>query len=51
MGKDGAVKIEWRTVGSHLPSYNKYSALSNRVMNKRLVNDNTEGIRDLRCTL
>jgi len=48
--KDGGVKREWRTVGSHLSSYNKYNALSNRVMNKGLVN-NTEGVRDLRCTL
>jgi len=43
--------MEWRTVGSHLFSYNKYSALSSRVMNKGPVNDNTEGVRDLRCML
>ena len=49
--KNEGVKREWRTVDSHLPSYNKYSALSSRVMNKGLVNDNTEGIRDLRHTL
>ena len=34
MGKRGGVKREWRTVGSRLPSNNKYSALSSRVMNK-----------------
>ena len=49
--KSGGVKREWRTVGSRLPSYNKYSALSSRVMNKGLVSDNTEGVRDLRRTL
>ena len=49
--KDGGVKSNWRSVGSHLPSYNKYSILSNRVMNKGLTSDNTEGVRDLRCTL
>jgi len=49
--KSRGVKREWRTVDSRLPSYNKYSALSSRVMNKGLVDDNTEGVRDLRCTL
>ena len=49
--KNGGVKREQRTVDSCLLSYNKYSALSSRVMNKGLVNDNTEGVRDLRCTL
>ena len=50
-GKDGGVKRKWRSVGSRLPSYNKYSVLSNRVMNKGLASDNTEGVRDLRRTL
>ena len=49
--KSGGVKREWRSVSSHLPSYNKYSVLSNRVMNKGLASDNTEGVRDLRRTL
>ena len=49
--KNGRVKRERRTIDSRLPSYNKYSALSSRVMNKGLVNDNTEGVRDLRRTL
>ena len=49
--KDRGVKREWRSVGSRLPSYNKYSVLSNRVMNKGLTSDNTEGVRDLRHTL
>jgi len=47
----GGVKREWRTVGSRLPSYNKYSALSSRIMNKGLADDNTEGTRDLRRTM
>ena len=47
----GGVKRQWRSVGSHLPSYSKYSALSNRVMNKELTFDNTEGVRELRRTL
>jgi len=50
-GKRGGVKREWRAVGSCLPSYNKYSALSSRIMNKGLAGDNTEGTRDLRCTM
>ena len=49
--KGRGVKREWRSVGSHLPSYNKYSALLNRVMNKGLVFDNTKGVRDLSCML
>ena len=49
--KDRGVKREWRSVGSRLPSYNKYTVLSNRVMNKGLASDNTEGVRDLRCTV
>ena len=49
--KSRGVKRERRTVDSRLPSYNKYSALSSRVMNKGLVDNNTEGIRDLRHTL
>ena len=49
--KDRGVKRKWRSVGFRLPSYNKYSILSNRVMNKGLASDNTEGVRDLRCTL
>ena len=49
--KSGGVKREWRTVSSCLPSYNKYSVLSNRVMNKGLASDNTEGVRDLRRIL
>ena len=49
-GREG-VKRQWRSVGSHLPSYNKYSVLSNRVMNKGLASDSTEGVRDLRRTL
>ena len=51
MGKRGGDKREWRTVGSHLSSYNKYSALSRRTMNKGLADNNTEGTRDLRCTM
>jgi len=51
MGKRGGVKREWRTIGSHLPSYNKYSALSSRIMNKGLASDNTERTRDLRHTI
>ena len=51
MGKRGRVKREWRTVGSHLPSNNKYSALSSKVMNKGLADKNTEGTRDLRRTI
>ena len=51
MGKGGGVEREWKTVGSHLPSYNKYSALSSRIMNKGLAGDNTEGTRDLRHTM
>ena len=49
--KNRGVKREWRTVDSCLPSYNKYSALSSRVMNKGLVNDNTKGVKDLRHIL
>jgi len=49
--KSRGVKRERRTVNSCLPSYNKYSALSSRVMNKRLIDDNTEGVRDLRHIL
>jgi len=49
--KNGGVKRKWRSVGSCLPSYNRYSALLNRVMNKGLASDNTEGVKDLRCTL
>jgi len=51
MGKGGGVKREQRTVGSCLPSNNKYSALPTRIMNKGLSEDNTEGTRDLRCTM
>jgi len=49
--KSRRVKREWRTVDSRLPFYNKYSALSSRVMNKELIDNNTEGVRDLRRTL
>ena len=49
--KDRGVKREWRTIDSCLPFYNKYSALSSKVMNKGLVNNNTEGVRDLRRML
>jgi len=51
VGKREGVKREWRTVGSRLLSYNKYSALSSRIMNKGLAGDNTEGTRDLRHTM
>ena len=50
-GKNGGVKRKWRSVGSRLPSYNRYSVLSNRVMNKGLASNNTEGVRDLRHML
>ena len=51
MGKRGGVKRGRRTVGSRLPSCNKYSILSSRIMNKGLADDNTEGTRDLRRTM
>ena len=50
-GENGGVKRKWRSVGSRLPFYNRYSALSDRVMNKGLASDDTEGVRDLRRTL
>ena len=51
-GREGeGVKRQWRSIGSHLLSYNKYSVLSNRVMNKGLASDNTKGVRDLRRML
>jgi len=51
VGKREGVKREWRTVGFYLLSYNKYSALSSRTINKGLADDNTEGTRDLRHTM
>ena len=49
--EEEGVKRQWRSIGSHLLSYNKYSVLSNRVMNKGLASDNTKGVRDLRRML